>query len=235
MKPLRHFVREIISAQTLIAVVLIQFCICTIASAQTITEGHMRLVINGTNYKGCDATVAQAMNLLTSDISQLFGAAPDEPSIIISSGPFNYVVVVDISTGVDGKTLLAQVVNGKGMNLLRSISDTAPDIQLYTDNKINVVSLKQTNLSKPDALKLPVAVWSAVYPIVIGTSGIIRYVFPSAPPYVNMAIMTGILVPVMIDLISPNLVSSLGGWIYPSGGECTVLKSAPSVQEGYPG
>ncbi len=235
MKPLRHFVREIISAQTLIAVVLILFCIFPLASGQTITQGHMRLVINGTNYRGCDATVVQAMNLLTTDISQLIAAVPDKPSITISSGPFNYVVVVDISTGIDGKTLLAQVGNGKGVNLLRSISDTAPDIQIYTDNKINVIPIKQTNLSKPDAVKLPVAVWSAVYPIVIGTSGIIRYVFPSAPPYVNMAIMTGILVPVMIDLISPNLVWSLGGWIYPSGGECTMLKSAPSVQEGYPG
>ncbi len=194
------------------------------AFGQMARESHVRLVINGTNYKGCDGRVSRAVDLLVSDISKHDIVVFGKPSVIISSGQFNYVAVVDLNTDADVNALLEHVRNGKGVNLLRSISDVTPDVQIHKNNKIEVVSLKQTALSKPDSIKLPVAVWSAVYPIAIGTSAVIRQILPSAPPYVNMAIMTGILVPTMINLISPNILSSLGGWIYPGGDECSPPK-----------
>ena len=185
-------------------------------------EGRMHVVITGSNYKGCDQKTREALDLIASGLETAGYAASSKINLVVTAGTQNYVAVVDFDAKRDVGETSKFIEQNLGIAALMSIGQARPTIVIYSGDKSVSADVTISTISKPDPFKLSFAVWAVVYPVAIGISSIVRYLAPGTPPSINMLVMTGILVPTMINLITPNLVSSLGGWIYPGAGKCSV-------------
>ncbi len=184
-------------------------------------EGRTHVVITGSNYKGCDQKAREALDLIASDLETAGYAASSKINLVVTAGTQDYVAVVDFDAKRGVGEITKFIEQNLGIIALASIGQARPTIVIYSGDRSISADVTISTMSKPDPFKLSFAVWAVVYPVAIGISSVVRYLAPGTPPSINMLVMTGILVPTMINLITPNLVSSLGGWIYPGAGKCS--------------